>query len=129
MESKITRFNPSLEDGLIRLGGLLQCADLSKELRHPILLDGKQHFVYLLIWQTHIHFHYMGVRIILSELREEFWILHARQAVNSVLHTCLPCKMVKVHHVHQITSPIPADRVIPRNPSGLQEWTSQGLCI
>ena len=48
-ESKITRFNPFLEDGLIRLGGRLQCADLSTDLRHPILLDGKHHFVHLLI--------------------------------------------------------------------------------
>jgi hypothetical protein len=60
-ESKITRFNPFLEEGLIRLGGRLQCADLSKDLRHPILLDGKHHFVRLLIWQTHIRLHHLEV--------------------------------------------------------------------
>ena len=71
-ESKITRFNPFLEDGLIRLGGRLQCADLSKDLRHPILLHGNHRTFYLLIWQMHIRLHHLGVRIILSELREEF---------------------------------------------------------
>jgi hypothetical protein len=55
-ESKITRFIPFLEDGLIRLGGRLQCADLSKALRHPLLLNGKHHFVRLLIWQTQYAF-------------------------------------------------------------------------
>ena len=79
--SKITRFNPFLEDGLIRLGGRLQCAGLSTDLCHPILLNGKHHFLHLLIWQTHIRLHHLGVRIILSELREEFWILRARQAI------------------------------------------------
>jgi hypothetical protein len=48
-ESKIARFNPFLEDGLIRLGGRLQCAYLSKDVRHPLLLDGKRHFVHLLL--------------------------------------------------------------------------------
>jgi len=94
-ESKISRFNPFLDDGLIRLGGRLQFADLSEDLRHPILLDGKHHFVQLLIWHTHMRLHHLGVRIILSELREEFWILRARQAIKKVLHKCLPCKMAK----------------------------------
>ena len=71
-ESKISRFNPFLDDGLICLGGHLQFADLSEDLRHLILLDGKHHFVQLLIWHAHIHLHHLGVRIILSELREEF---------------------------------------------------------
>jgi hypothetical protein len=117
-KSKITRFNPFLEDGLIRLGGRLKCADLSKDFRHPILLDGKHHSVHLLIWQMHIRLHHLGVRIILSELRE-FWILQARQAIKKVLHRCLPCKMTKAHHGHQIEAPLPADRVIPQKPFGV----------
>jgi len=51
--SKIARFNLFLEDGLIRLGGRLQRADLSEAPRHPLLLDGKQNSVHLLILQTH----------------------------------------------------------------------------
>jgi len=94
-ESKISRFNPFLDDGLIRLGGRLQFAELSEDLRHPILLDGKHCFVQLLIWHTHMPLHHLGVRIVLSELREEFWILRARQAIKKVLHKCLPCKMAK----------------------------------
>ena len=83
---KVTGFNPFLEDGFIRFGGRLQCAPLSNDLRHSILLDGKQHFVYLLIWQTHIYLHYLGVQIILSYLREIFWILCAREAIKKVLN-------------------------------------------
>jgi len=93
-ESKIALLNPLLEDGHIRLGGRLQC-DLSEILRHPFVLDGKQQFIHLLIWQTEIRLHHLGVRIILFELIEEFWILRARQAIKKVLHKCLPCKMAK----------------------------------
>ena len=115
-ESIITRLNPFLQDGFIRFGRRLQCVHHSKDLRHPILFEGKQHFVYLLIWQTHIRLHHLGVRIILCELREEFWILRARQAIKKMLHRCLPCKIAKAHHVHQIEAPLHADRVISLKP-------------
>jgi hypothetical protein len=42
--SKVTRFNPFLEDGLNRLGGRIQCADLNREQQHPLLLDGAKRF-------------------------------------------------------------------------------------
>ena len=93
--SKIARFNPFLEDGLVRLGGRLQCADLTREQRHPLILDGAHSFTELLILQTHIRLHHFGVRIILSQIRNEFWVLRARQAIKRVLHTCLACKTMK----------------------------------
>jgi len=115
-ESKISRFNPFLDEGFIRPGGRFHCADLLEDVRHPLLLDGKHHFVRSLIWQTHISLHHLGVRIILSELREEFWILPAGQAIKNVLHTCLSCKMAKNHRGQQIEAPLPADRVKPQKP-------------
>ena len=75
------------------------------------MLAGEHHFVQLLVWHTHIRLHHLGVRITLSELREEFWILRGRQAIKSVLHKCLPCKMVKTPRGQQIEAPLPADRV------------------
>jgi len=56
------------------------------------------------------------VRIILSELTEEFWILRARQAIKKVPHRCLPYKVAEAYHGHQIEAPLPADRVIPQKP-------------
>jgi hypothetical protein len=89
--SKIARFNPFLDEVFIGLGGRLQFATLSREQRHPLLLDGQHHFTKLLILQTHIRLQHLGVRIILAELREEFWVLRARQ----VLHSCPPCRIAK----------------------------------
>ena len=59
------------------------------------------------------------MRIILSELIEEFWILRARQAIKKTLHKCLPSKMAKAHRGHQIEAPLPADRVTPYKPSAV----------
>ena len=63
-ESKIAPFNPFIEDGFLRLGGRLHCADLTREQRHPILLDGSHQFTILLIRQTHIRLHHFGVRVV-----------------------------------------------------------------
>ena len=70
--SKIARYNPFLENGLIRLGGRLEFAELTPQQKHPLLLDGSDHFTKLLIHHKHIRLHHLGVRIVLSELRSKF---------------------------------------------------------
>jgi hypothetical protein len=114
--SKIARFNPFLDEGFIRLGGRLQFAKLSREQRHPLLLDGQRHFTKLLILQTHNRFHHLGVRIILSEIREEFWILRARQTIKQHIYSCLPCRIAKGLPGEEIEDPLPMDRVTPLRP-------------
>jgi hypothetical protein len=114
--SKIARFNPFLDEGLIRLGGRLQFVKLSLEQRHPLLLDGQHHFTKLLILQTHIRLHYLGVCIILAELREEFSVPRARQTIKQVLHSCLPCRIAKGLPGGEIEVPLPTDRVTPLRP-------------
>jgi hypothetical protein len=114
--SKIARFNPFLDEGFIRLGGRLQFAKLSREQRHPLLLDGQHHFTKLLILETHIRLHHLGVRIILPELREEFWILRARQTIKQVIYSCLPCRIAEGLPAGEIEAPLSMDRVTPLRP-------------
>ncbi|XP_049769730.1 uncharacterized protein LOC126108506 [Schistocerca cancellata] len=115
-ESKIARYNPFLEDGLIRLGGRLQCTSLNREQKHPVLLDGSHHFTQLVIRETHIRLHHFGVRSVLSELRTEFWILRARQAIKRSLYSCLACKILKNPRGQQIEAPLPPEQVSPAKP-------------
>jgi hypothetical protein len=61
----------------------------------------------------------MGLRIILSELIEEFWILRALKAIKKVLHKCLPCKMAKAHRGYQIEASLPTDRITPQKHFGV----------
>ncbi|XP_055932080.1 uncharacterized protein LOC129962358 [Argiope bruennichi] len=109
--SKISRFRPFLKDNILRLGGRLQFARISVEQRHPILLEGSHYFVHLLIRHTHIRLHHLGVRVVLSELRSEFWILRGRQAIKRVIKTCLPCKLSHALSSNEIEDPLPADRL------------------
>jgi len=56
-------------------------ATIFPKLTSPHPLEGKYYIFYLLIWQTQIRLHHLGVQIILSEIREKFWILGASQAI------------------------------------------------
>ena len=93
ISSKSIRFRPFCEHNLIRLGGRLQFADLSHAEKHPIILDGSHHVTDLLIHYTHAQLHHLGVRVVLSHLRHEVWILRARENIKKILRSCLKCKM------------------------------------
>ncbi|GFS78744.1 integrase catalytic domain-containing protein [Nephila pilipes] len=86
---------------------------LKKYVRHPFLLEGNHPFVLLLIRNTHVRLHLLGTRIVLSELRSDFWILRGRQAIKKVLPKCLPCKLSKLKCENQIEGPLPSERVTP----------------
>jgi len=102
-ESPVVRFNAFLEDVYLRIGGRLQFADLCT----PFSFMGGTIYgpVNHANAQTATS---LGDRIVLSELREEFWILRARQAYN-VLHTCLPCKIARNPFGQEREAPMPAD--------------------
>ena len=56
ISSKLYNLRVSLdEDGLLRVGGRLQQSNLSYEERHPVILDGKNHLVSLVIEWAHKH--------------------------------------------------------------------------
>ncbi|GFT33728.1 integrase catalytic domain-containing protein, partial [Nephila pilipes] len=100
----------------IRLGGRLQFAPLSADVPHAFLLEGNHPFVLLLIKDTQVRLHHLGTRIVLSELRSDFWILRGRQVIKKVLHQCLPCKLSKLKCGNQIEGPLPSERVTPSVP-------------
>jgi len=114
--SKIVRFQPFYQHNLIRLGDRLHFADLLHTEKHPILLDGSHHVTHLLISHTHVHLHHLGVRVVLSHLRHEFWILGARQNIKKVLRTCLPCKIASNARGQVVEAPLPAERLQPSTP-------------
>jgi hypothetical protein len=115
-ESVVALFHPLLKGGYFRISGRLQFADLSRKQTQPFLLHGSHYFTALMIMQTHIRLHHLGVRIVLSELREEFWTVRVRQTIKKVLYTCLPCKIASNPTGQEREAPMPADRVTASKP-------------
>jgi len=53
---------------------------------------------------------------VLSELREEFWILRGRQAIKKILHKFLPCKIARNPFGQEWEAPMQADRITASRP-------------
>ena len=77
----------------------------------PILLDNDNEIVYLLVRETHERVGHAGALIIMSNLRERFWIISLRKVIRSVLSKCVTCKRHKVKQMQCEPPPLPSHRV------------------
>ncbi|KRX39787.1 hypothetical protein T05_5703 [Trichinella murrelli] len=81
-EGKLARFNPYLdENGLLRVRGRLQNADMDAERKHLILLPSTYPVVMLLIKRVHERSLHADTEQTLTDLRQRFWVLKDRVTV------------------------------------------------
>ncbi|XP_018370056.1 PREDICTED: uncharacterized protein LOC108765710 [Trachymyrmex cornetzi] len=81
--SKILSLNPVLDqEGVLRVGGRLRNVPLPYTQKHPILLSTNGSLTDLVIHDLHLkHFH-IGPQLLLTTLRETYWVIHAKNAIN-----------------------------------------------
>ncbi|XP_037775534.1 uncharacterized protein LOC119572497 [Penaeus monodon] len=77
--SPLCRLDPFVDDeGLLRIKGRLENADLSFESKHPIIVPSG-HVAKLLVQFQHIFLKHAGVSTIVSTLRGSYWIVGVRR--------------------------------------------------
>ncbi|KRZ81456.1 hypothetical protein T08_1594 [Trichinella sp. T8] len=117
MTKMLCGLNPFLDElGDLRVGGRLGRAQSEEETKFPALLHRKVMIVDLLITREHNRQLHAGVAQTLSALRERFWILRGRSAVERVLRTCWICRRVAARPFRQRMGDLPAARVNPARP-------------
>nr|CAI5862640.1 unnamed protein product [Callosobruchus analis] len=80
------------KNGFIRVGGRLRHTDaIPFEAKHPLLLPRADRFTQLLIEHIHKENMHPGLNTIQHLLRQQFWILSSRRAIQSVLSRCIRC--------------------------------------
>ena len=91
--SRLKALSPFLdENNLIRARGRLTKASLLMTASHPIILDGNNAAVKLLIQHTHeINCHCCPEQT-RNTLMEYYWILRCRAVVKQTIRHCLPCR-------------------------------------
>lgn len=82
---------PFIENGIIRVGGRLTNSNLDYSQKHPIVLPRKHHILDLLVDYHHKVNCHAGPDLLMSLLRQRFWILSARNLIRNRVHKCLPC--------------------------------------
>ena len=115
-QSSIYKLNPFLDQGLLKVRGRLQQADLTDEEKHPIILPSEHRYVQLLIMDRHQRACHSGVQQTLHSLRERFWIPRGRQVVRRIIHGCPRCRAFHTEPFNEEAAPLPRERVHQRPP-------------
>lgn len=78
--------------------------------RCPILLLNNDDIIYLLVREYHEFMGHAGTQIIMTNLRERFWIISLRKVIKSVIANCVICKRQKARRMESDASPLPLNR-------------------
>ena len=114
--SRVSKLDPWLMNGLLRVGGRLENAPLQLDAKHPIILPASHQVVCLIISYYHHTSGHSGTEHVLSMIREKFWIVKARAAVRKFLNACFDCRRRQAPIGEQKMANLPKDRITPDKP-------------
>ena len=108
--SKLSKLCPQMSEGVIRVGGRLQNANISTEMKHPIVLPKEGHFTELVIQEAHKKTGHSGRQLVQAELRKQFWILKGNSCIRGVIGRCVVCRRFRDPESQKMAN-LPAERV------------------
>ena len=82
------------DTGCIRCGGRIHNAHVDDATKFPYLLPKKHHLTRLIVRDAHERHLHSGANATITYIRQKFWIPAIRQAVNSVVRSCVSCRRV-----------------------------------
>ncbi|KAL0839852.1 hypothetical protein ABMA28_016477 [Loxostege sticticalis] len=116
-KSKLTTLTPFLDgEGILRVGGRLERADLSDDRKHPIVLPSKSHFTNLIIADAHQKTLHGGPQLMVNYLRSKYWILDVKNRTKLFLRKCVTCVRHAAQCRDQLMGQLPTARVTPIRP-------------
>ena len=113
--SALCRLDPFLDnDGLIRVGGRINRAEVSYHIKHPVVLPRKGHIMALIIRHYHQRINHQGRGITLNAIRENgFWVIGGNSAVSRHIADCVSCRRLRGVVGEQKMAELPMDRLEP----------------
>lgn len=107
----LRKLSPFIDNyGLIRLGGRLSNSGLNYAQMHPVVLPRSDHVVDLLIDYYHVKNLHAGPELLMSLLRQKYWIISARRVVRHRVHLCTPCFRLKPRPTYPLMADLPESR-------------------
>jgi len=81
----------TVNEGIIRVGGQLQNAEMNVNHQCPVLLPKKSTLTHMLI--RHLYFTYfpVGPQLVSSLIAQRYWILSSRFSIRHVIFKCVVC--------------------------------------
>ncbi len=110
--SPLQRLCPTLEGGLIRVGGRLRHAQLPAAEKNPVILPKDSYVSLLLTRHHHEQVKHQGRHLTEGAIRSKgLWILGGKTLVNSVLHKCVTCRKLRGKLEEQRMADLPPERL------------------
>ncbi|UYV82358.1 hypothetical protein LAZ67_21001782 [Cordylochernes scorpioides] len=79
-------------DGLLYVESKLLYSEESEHFRRPFLLPHKHPLVDLMIREEHLRNNHAGTHILMSIMREKFWIIKSRKTIGRIVRGCVKCR-------------------------------------
>lgn len=112
VNSRLTGLTPFLDgEGLLRVRGRLDKAELSFDQKHPFLLPDGSRLAKLIVEGTHKATLHGGYQIMAVQIRERFWITRLKQLCRTVVSKCVRCTRYEERTVEQLMGSLPEARV------------------
>ena len=110
--SKLLPLNPIMDkNGIVRVGGRIKNANLPYDAQHPIILKPSHPLTNKLIMAFHQQLLHVGTDLILSQIRQHFWIIRGREAVKKIGRKCAICIKERTRPATQLMGEIPKERL------------------
>ncbi len=111
-KSYLLSLQPRLDkDGLLKVGGRLGNASLSEEVKHPIILKGKDILCKLIFREHHLLLGHCGPTLLLAHLGPLYHVVGARGLAKNVCRSCVACRKSAAKIEHQLMGQLPSSRI------------------
>lgn len=108
----LQKLHPFLDErGIARVGGRLTNANIGYSQKYPIVIPRRDHVVDLIIDYYHKKHLHAGPELLMSLLRNKYWIIAARSIIRHRIHKCVICFRAKPRPSFPLMADLPAYRV------------------
>ncbi|XP_059047803.1 uncharacterized protein LOC131843205 [Achroia grisella] len=115
--SNLRSLSPFLDkNGILRVGGRLRHANIPEEAKHQIILPDCHYLSKLIIANAHKKTLHGGPTLMLSFLRQNYWILGVKRMIKQEVHRCVICARHRATIGTQLMADLPPQRVTPTRP-------------
>ena len=101
------------EEGVLRVGGRLQRANLPWSRKHPYILHGSHPLARLIIRAEHLKLLHAGPSLVNSSLSTRIHLIGAKNAIHSVTKGCIICRRISAKTQAPQMGQLPPERVNP----------------
>lgn len=118
--SHLSKLDPRIQDGVIRVGGRICASAMQEHAKHPVIIPKNSPVtcdsITLILQDIHEKIGHCGRNYMLSQLRQRYWIPSANSMVRQFLSRCVTCRKVKGKAQEQKMADLPEDRLLADKP-------------